>query len=102
MAGADGTDGRMAAPGRGSSLVGMKQHHPMLWGAGWAGLAVGAALAAMGLVGGSDLLNLAGGYGVMMAGSALYLLAGLKLRETLARRTRPARIPAASQTVTQR
>ena len=84
----------------------MKQHHPMLWGAGWAGLAGGVALAGMGIVGSSDLLQLAGGYGVMMAGSALYLLAGLKLRETLARRTRPARIAAArptvSQTLTQR
>ncbi|HTE65736.1 MAG TPA: hypothetical protein VK736_05715 [Candidatus Binatia bacterium] len=84
----------------------MKQHHPMLWGAGWAGLAVGVALAAMGIVGSNDLLQLAGGYGVMMAGSALYLLVGLKLRETLAHRTRPARIPAArhavSQTLTQR
>ncbi|HEX9633941.1 MAG TPA: hypothetical protein VGB34_00410 [Candidatus Limnocylindria bacterium] len=79
----------------------MKQHHPMLWAAGWAGLAVGVALAAMGIVGGNDVLNLAGGYGVMMAGSALYLLAGLKLRETLARRTRPARIPAARHTVSQ-
>jgi len=78
----------------------------MLWGAGWAGLIVGVSLAAMGIVGSSDLLNLAGGYGLMMAASALYLLTGLKLRETLARRTRPARIPATSpaagQTVTQR
>ena len=73
----------------------------MLWGAGWAGLAVGVALAAMGIVGSSDVLQLAGGYGVLMAGSAAYLLAGLKVRETLARRTRPARIPS-GQTVTQR
>jgi len=74
----------------------------MLWGAGWAGLTVGLALAAMGIVGSSDLLQLAGGYGVLMAGSALYLLAGLRLREILARRTHPARTPATSQTVTQR
>jgi hypothetical protein len=63
----------------------MKQHHPMLWAAGWAGLAVGVALAAMGMMGGNDVLN----------------LAGLKLRETLARRTRPAHIPAARHTVSQ-
>lgn len=73
----------------------------MLWGAGWAGLAVGVALAAMGIMGSSDVLQLAGGYGVLMAGSAVYLLAGLKVRETLARRTRPAGIPS-GQTVTQR
>jgi hypothetical protein len=37
----------------------------------------------------------------MLAGSAVYLLAGLKLRETLVRRTHPERIPS-GQTVTQR
>jgi hypothetical protein len=73
----------------------------MLWGAGWAGLTIGAALAAMGTVGSSDVLSLASGYGVMLAGSAVYLLAGLKLREMLVRRTHPARIPS-GQTVTQR
>jgi hypothetical protein len=73
----------------------------MLWGAGWAGLTIGVALAVLGTVGSSDVLSLASGYGVMLAGSALYLLTGLKLRETLARRTRPARIPS-GQSVTQR
>ena len=73
----------------------------MLWGAGWAGLMIGVALAVLGSVGSSDVLSLASGYGVMLAGSAVYLLAGLKLREALARRTRPARI-SSGQTVTQR
>lgn len=72
----------------------MKSHHSILWAAGWAGLIAGLALAALGIFGRHDLLNLAGGYGLMTAGSAVYLLVGLRLRETLAaRRTRPAQVP---------
>lgn len=66
----------------------MKRTHPAFWGAGWAGLAVGALLTAAGLFSSADTAQLAGGYGLMLAGSAVYLLGGLGLRETLARRSR--------------
>jgi len=72
----------------------MKSHHSILWAAGWAGLIVGLLLAVVSLGARAELLSLAGGYGLMTAGSAVYLLAGLRLRETLAaRRTRPAQLP---------
>jgi hypothetical protein len=75
----------------------MNQHHRILWGAGWAGLIGGLALAALGIFGRQDVLSLGGGYGLMLAGSAVYLLGGLKLREALAaRRARPTRIQTAS------
>ncbi|MGH2455492.1 MAG: hypothetical protein ACRDHD_04465 [Candidatus Limnocylindria bacterium] len=69
----------------------MKQTNPNLWIAGWAGAVAGSALTAIGGVGGGEIGALAGGYGLMTLGAAIYLLAGLKLRETLARRSRTPR-----------
>ncbi|HEX6129976.1 MAG TPA: hypothetical protein VF071_13230 [Candidatus Limnocylindria bacterium] len=69
----------------------MKRTHPAFWGFGWAGLFVGGLLTVLGLVGGSETAQLAGGYGLMMAGAAVYLLGGLGLRRTLARRSQPSR-----------
>jgi hypothetical protein len=48
---------------------------------------VGAVMTTIGVAGSGDVANLAGGYGLMVMGSALYLLAGLRLRERLAQRT---------------
>jgi hypothetical protein len=59
----------------------MKTTHPGLWGAGWAGLAAGGALTLFGLTSLSEVASLAGGYGVMLMGSAAFLLVGLKLVE---------------------
>jgi succinate-acetate transporter protein len=70
-------------------LADMKRTHPALWGAGWAGLFVGTALAAVGASQPGELTNMAGGYGLMLAGSAVYLLAGLKIRDRLSRRLTP-------------
>ena len=64
----------------------MKKTHPAFWGAGWAGVLTGAALVTGALSGPSDVSELAGGYGLMIIGAALYLLAGLKLREHVGRR----------------
>ena len=69
----------------------MKHTHPAFWGAGWAGLFVGGLLTVLGLVGGSETEQLAAGYGLMMAGAAVYLLGGLGLRRALARRTQASR-----------
>jgi hypothetical protein len=69
----------------------MKRTHPAFWGVGWAGLLVGGLLTVLGLVGGSETAQLAGGYGMMMAGAAVYLLGGLGLRSALARRSQPSR-----------
>lgn len=69
----------------------MKRTHPAFWGAGWAGLFVGGLLTVLGLVGGSETAQLAGGYGLMMAGAAVYLLSGLGLRQALARRSQASR-----------
>ncbi|HEX6139049.1 MAG TPA: hypothetical protein VF013_01135 [Candidatus Limnocylindria bacterium] len=66
----------------------MKQRTSPLWMAGWVGLAGGAALAVLGLVAADELSQLAGGYGLMLMGAATYLLGGLGLRESLARRSR--------------
>jgi hypothetical protein len=71
----------------------MNRTHPALWGFGLAGLVSGAVLTAIGIFGADDFASLAGGYGVMVIGSAGYLLAGLSLRERLGRR------PVASTTV---
>jgi hypothetical protein len=73
----------------------MKRTHPAFWGAGLAGVFVGTAMTLIGLTSASELAQMAGGYGLMMAGSALYLLAGLGLRQALARRSQ------APRTVTQ-
>jgi hypothetical protein len=93
----------------------MKQTHPMFWAAGWVAIVAGSLLAAVGLLSSNELLNLAGGYGLMVAGCGLYLIAGLKLRQLVASRRTPSehmpasghmpaseRMPAAKQTVTQR
>jgi hypothetical protein len=64
----------------------MKRTHPAYWGFGWAGLFVGALLTVLGLVDSGEAAELAGGYGLFMAGAAVYLLGGLGLRQTLARR----------------
>lgn len=70
----------------------MKTTHPAFWGAGWAGLAVGGALTIFGLTSLSEVASLAGGYGLMMMGTAVYLLAGLKLRERLMERAETRRV----------
>jgi hypothetical protein len=68
----------------------MKQSHPAFWAAGWAGLAAGSVLVIGSISGPSDIANLAGGYGLMLMGSAAYLLAGLKLRQRGNRRLQAA------------
>ena len=70
----------------------MKTTHPALWGAGWAGMAVGGALTLFGLISPSDVASLAGGYGLMLMGTSLFLLAGLKLREQLLDRAESIRV----------
>jgi hypothetical protein len=65
----------------------MNRTHPALWGFGFAGLFSGALLTAIGIFGAGDTASLAGGYGLLMIGSAIYLLGGLKLRERLSQRT---------------
>ncbi|MEP6469626.1 MAG: hypothetical protein ABJC24_07630 [Chloroflexota bacterium] len=65
----------------------MKRMHPALWAFGLAGLVAGAVLTAIGIFGANELASLAGGYGLLVIGSAAYLLAGLKLRERLSHRT---------------
>lgn len=65
----------------------MKRTHPAFWGAGWAGLAVGGLMTLIGLVDPGESAQLAGGYGLLMMGSAVYLLGGLGLRQTIARRS---------------
>ncbi len=80
----------------------MKRTHPAFWGAGLAGVFTGTAMTLIGLTSASELGQMAGGYGLMMAGSALYLLAGLGLRQALARRARLAqvtRIPPRTATI---
>lgn len=72
----------------------MKRTHPAFWGAGWAGVAVGALMTVVGLVDPSESAQLAGGYGLMLMGSAVYLLGGLGLRQALARRAARAEGPA--------
>jgi len=64
----------------------MKRTHPAFWGAGFAGVAVGALLAVIGLFDPSESARLAGGYGLLMMGSAIYLLGGLGLRRALSNR----------------
>ena len=51
-----------------------------------AGVAIGTVLVVVGIGGAGDVSGLASGYGTMTIGSALYLLAGLKLRERFGRR----------------
>jgi hypothetical protein len=70
----------------------MKTTHPAFWGAGWAGLAVGGALTLFGLTSLSSVAALAGGYGLMMMGASLFLLAGLKVRERVMDRAESRRV----------
>ena len=66
----------------------MKKTHQAFWGFGLAGVLTGAMLMGIGLVGADEVARMASGYGLMMIGAALYLLAGLKVREHLGRRAR--------------
>jgi hypothetical protein len=74
----------------------MKRTHPAFWGAGWAGVAVGGLMTVIGLVDASETAHLAGGYGLLVMASAVYLLGGLGLRRTLANRAARSQAPAAS------
>ena len=74
------------------TLHGMKQTHPAYWGAGLAGTFIGALLAVIGMIDPAGVGSLAGGYGLMMIGSAVFLLAGLKLRERLIDRAESIRV----------
>ncbi|HET7141764.1 MAG TPA: hypothetical protein VFJ03_04715 [Candidatus Limnocylindria bacterium] len=65
----------------------MKKTHPAFWGAGWAGMFTGTLLVAIGISNPVDVGSLAGGYGLMLIGSAVFLLAGLRLRAQVTRRT---------------
>lgn len=62
----------------------------MLATMGGAGLALGLALEAAGSVGG-EFGQMLSGYGLLVLGSAAYLLLGLSVRWLLARRSRTAR-----------
>jgi len=73
-------------------LRGMKQTHPAFWGAGLAGTFTGMLLVVVGLTNPGDVGSLAGGYGLMMIGSAVFLLAGLKVRERLVDRADSLRV----------
>ena len=75
----------------------MKRTHPAFWGAGWAGLFVGTLMTLIGLKTSSDLGQMAGGYGLLITGSAMYLLGGLGLRGAFGRRAQAPRT--APQTV---
>ncbi|HEX3219745.1 MAG TPA: hypothetical protein VHU77_06940 [Candidatus Limnocylindria bacterium] len=78
----------------------MKRTHPAFWGAGWAGLFTGVLLMVIGGTAPADIGSLTVGYGTMLIGSALFLLAGLRLRTRFARRPAvsvSSRIPAASR-----
>ncbi len=66
----------------------MKRTHPGLWAFGWFGIAVGAAMSLIGLVGQSELTGLTGGYGMLVLVAAVYLLGGLALRGRLSGRVR--------------
>jgi uncharacterized membrane protein (UPF0136 family) len=62
--------------------------------AGWAGLAAGVVLMAAGMLGG-ELAAMMRGYGLLLALSAGWLLAGLALRTMVSRRRAP--VPAAAR-----
>jgi hypothetical protein len=70
----------------------MKNTPPAFWGAGWAGLAVGGALTVFALTSLSEVASLAGGYGLMLMGASVFLLAGLKVRERLVERAETRRV----------
>lgn len=77
----------------------MKRTHPAFWGAGWAGLFVGTLMTAIGLNAGSELGQMAGGYGLLITGSAAYLIAGLGLRQAFARRAQAPRTASRSVSI---
>jgi hypothetical protein len=66
----------------------MKTTHPAFWAAGLAGVAFGTALVIVGATTSSEVARLASGYGAMLMGAAIYLLAGLKVRQWVGRRVR--------------
>ena len=74
------------------SLRHMKRTHPAFWGAGFAGMFTGTLLFVGGLTSPIDIGQLLSGYGLMMIGSAVFLLAGLKLRERLVDRADALRV----------
>jgi drug/metabolite transporter (DMT)-like permease len=74
----------------------MKRTPPALWSAGWAGLAIGGVLVVIGISQPGELGSVVAGYGWMLAGSAVYLLAGLTIRQRLGRRMRPIATSSAS------
>ena len=74
------------------SLRDMKRTHPAFWGAGLAGIFTGMLLFAAGLGSPADMGQLLGGYGLMLVGSAVFLLAGLKVRERLVDRADALRV----------
>ena len=78
----------------------MKRTHPAFWGAGWAGVFTGVLLMVAGGTAPADIGSLTVGYGTMLIGSALFLLAGLRLRSRFTRRPAVSvstRIPAVSR-----
>jgi hypothetical protein len=70
----------------------MKTTHPAFWGAGWAVMGLGASLTLFGLTSLSEVAEVAGAYGLMLMGTALFLLASLKLRERLLERAESIRV----------
>jgi hypothetical protein len=79
------------------TLPSMNRTHSALWGFGLAGMATGVASTALGFLGAGEVAGLASGYGVLVIGTAGYLLIGLKLRERFGRRA-PAAASAAITT----
>ena len=65
------------------------RHDRFLGVIGWAGLAFGFAVTLAGRFGG-EFEHLMSGYGTLVIASAAYLLVGLAVRRTLARRGQPA------------
>jgi hypothetical protein len=65
------------------------RHDRLLGVIGWAGLAFGLAVTVAGRFGG-EFEHLMSGYGTLVITSAAYLLVGLAVRRTLARRGRSA------------
>jgi len=64
----------------------MHKTHRATWGFGLAGLAIGIVLTAIGVFGADEIASMAAGYGLMVIGSAVFLLAGLTVRERIGRR----------------
>ncbi len=92
MAGHIGTVDQSPGAASVRRLPPMKTTHPALWGAGWAGIAVGGVLTLFGLTNPSDVAPVAGAYGLLLMGTGLFLFAGLKLRERLLDRAESIRV----------